>query len=527
MSRSTGDDTAGSTRVTPDEVMDALEEVLASSSFARNPRSRDFLAFVVTETLAGRGARLKERTVARRALNRPATFDARDDSGVRVQARRVRAALEHYYETEGRDAAVRISIPKGSYVPQFEVGAVTGPDATADRTLGPGVVVVQFTTADGSDMASALALGLTDSLVRELSRFPGIRVVGPVVREGQDGGETGERRLGARLDVQYVLRGTVHALGDAVRVTVRLVDAGTGDVVWSDAFECPAASCLGFAGQDDIVRQIAGFLGDYSGVVLRHAASQSTPSGSPVVWSAIMQYYGALDTNSPEAAAVVAGPLKAALALEPKNPQLLSMLASVESFAAIFLEGAEREEASGRSEEYARATLAIDPGNAHAHLTLATSALTRGRPRLCIEEVHQAIALAPSNPSILYGAGWVLALAGEWESGVAYVRQSTLLNPTHPTIRYALLAVDRLMAGDHAGALVDATRYGGNGDFWGPMLRALALSGLGHASEARDDLVRAQVLEPRLREVVAWWPDLPERARTFLVESLDGVTVAG
>ena len=120
MSRSTGDDTAGSTRVTPDEVMDALEEVLASSSFARNPRSRDFLAFVVTETLAGRGARLKERTVARRALNRPATFDARDDSGVRVQARRVRAALEHYYETEGRDDAVRISIPKGSYVPQFD-----------------------------------------------------------------------------------------------------------------------------------------------------------------------------------------------------------------------------------------------------------------------------------------------------------------------------------------------------------------------------------------------------------------------
>ena len=40
-------------------------------------------------------------------------------------------------------------------------------------------------------MASALALGLTDSLVRELSRFPGIRVVGPVVREGHDGGETG------------------------------------------------------------------------------------------------------------------------------------------------------------------------------------------------------------------------------------------------------------------------------------------------------------------------------------------------
>ncbi len=239
-----------------------------------------------------------------------------------------------------------------------------------------------------------------------------------------------------------------------------------------------------------------------------------------------MQYYGALDTNSPEAAAVVAEPLRAALAIEPDNPQLLSMLASVESFAAIFLEGPEREAATERSEEYARAALAIDPGNAHAHLILGTAALARGRRRLCIEEIRQAIALASSNPSILYGAGWILALAGEWESGVAYVRESTRLNPTHPTIRYYLLAVDRLLAGDHAGALVDAARYRGQGDFWGPLLRALALWGLGHPDEARDDLVRAEVLEPRLREVVAWWPDLPEHARAFLADSIDSVTAA-
>ena len=231
-----------------------------------------------------------------------------------------------------------------------------------------------------------------------------------------------------------------------------------------------------------------------------------------------MQYYGALDTNSPEAAAVVAGPLKAALAIEPKNPQLLSMLASVESFAAIFLEGAEREEASGRSEEYARAALAIDPGNAHAHLTLATSALARGRPRLCIEEVHQAIALAPSNPSILYGAGWILALAGEWESGVAYVRRVDAPQSHAPDD--PLCPARR---GPPAGRRPcgrarrrDALRR--EGRLLGTAAAGPRAVGARSRDEARDDLVRAEVLEPRLREVVAWWPDLPERARTFLAE---------
>ena len=68
--------------VVPADVVEALGRVLNSRPFRRSPRARGFLAYVVTETLSGRGERLSERTIARRALHRDADFDGRADASV-------------------------------------------------------------------------------------------------------------------------------------------------------------------------------------------------------------------------------------------------------------------------------------------------------------------------------------------------------------------------------------------------------------------------------------------------------------
>jgi hypothetical protein len=67
--------TGGASEVGPSEAATALRRVLDSEAFARAARSRDFLAYVASEVLAGRGARLHERTVARYALGHSDGFD--------------------------------------------------------------------------------------------------------------------------------------------------------------------------------------------------------------------------------------------------------------------------------------------------------------------------------------------------------------------------------------------------------------------------------------------------------------------
>jgi adenylate cyclase len=510
--------------VSRDRAIDALRRILASDAFADSPRARDFLAFVVRETLDGRGARLKERTVARGALDRSASFDPRSDSGVRVQARRVRVALEKYYADEGRLEEVRISLPKGSYIPVIS----PAPDTPAPigsghstTTLGPGVAVVRFTRPVDDDASAALAIGLTESLAGALSSFPGIRVVGPVEGDGPSPTAPAERRLGARLHVQYVVRGAVLTSKDAVFITVRLVDAGSGEVVWAESFDRPAAELAGFTGQDDVVRRVAGAVGDYGGAVLRHAAHSGGQTANPVVWSAMLAFYEGLERASPESASRLQRSLLEAHEVEPENALVLSMLASTESYLAIYSDAHDPEAMAEACVMHARRALALDPSSGHAHLTLGIAALSRGNVPLCLEHLRLAVELGPNDPSILYGAGWYFGVAGEWDFGVSLVRESVRLNPTSPTLRYVYLAVDELIAEDFAAALADAMRYPHEDEVWQPLLLALALAGLGYRDEASAEVARAATMVPDLRRHVRESQEFPRMCLDVLASQLD------
>ncbi|HEY1239801.1 MAG TPA: hypothetical protein VGF16_04550 [Bryobacteraceae bacterium] len=95
-----------------------LEGVLESPTFAGSRRRQDFLRYVVEETLAGRGASIKEANIAVDVFGRSNDFDAQTASIVRVTAADIRKRLAQAYEAGlGRD--LRIELPLGGYQPAF------------------------------------------------------------------------------------------------------------------------------------------------------------------------------------------------------------------------------------------------------------------------------------------------------------------------------------------------------------------------------------------------------------------------
>ena len=116
-------------------INEALARVLASQVFRGAARQCRFLEFVVRQTLDGHADQIKAFVIAIDVFDRDEGFDPVGDPVVRVQAGRVRQSLDRYYATEGATDPVRITIPKGRYVPHF----VTRLDAcgTADDTDCP------------------------------------------------------------------------------------------------------------------------------------------------------------------------------------------------------------------------------------------------------------------------------------------------------------------------------------------------------------------------------------------------------
>jgi hypothetical protein len=118
---------------TAEEVCAALGRIAASDAFRACPQLVAFLRYVVDATLRGGQDRIKGYTIAVEALGRGDDFNPQDDPIVRVEAMRLRRALQRYYADGGRDDAVHIVLPLGSYVPVFRrAAAPVGRDSARD-----------------------------------------------------------------------------------------------------------------------------------------------------------------------------------------------------------------------------------------------------------------------------------------------------------------------------------------------------------------------------------------------------------
>ena len=97
----------------------ALARVLGSPGFEASERLRRFLEYVVEESINGRSGSIKAYTIAVDVFGRGADFDPNTDPIVRIEAGRLRRALERYYLTAGASDPLIVEIPKGGYAPKF------------------------------------------------------------------------------------------------------------------------------------------------------------------------------------------------------------------------------------------------------------------------------------------------------------------------------------------------------------------------------------------------------------------------
>src|SRR5580704_7536586 len=156
-----------------------LTRILASRAFRQADRLKRFLAFIVEETMAGRGERLKEFAVGVEVFGKDDSFDPRNDPIVRVQARRLRAQLARYYHEEGHDDEVVIELPKGGYAPVFRPLKKTSGSRSATPALVSRNTVLVLPFSDHSPAANQeyFCQGIRQEIIQTLTGMEPIRLV--------------------------------------------------------------------------------------------------------------------------------------------------------------------------------------------------------------------------------------------------------------------------------------------------------------------------------------------------------------
>jgi hypothetical protein len=103
----------------PQQIRDALSEVLLSIPFRASKQSQHLLQYLVVQTMEGHDEMLKERIVGANVFGRKADYDTGADPIVRVRAADLRKRLAQYYNGDGAKTDIRIEMAPGSYRPVF------------------------------------------------------------------------------------------------------------------------------------------------------------------------------------------------------------------------------------------------------------------------------------------------------------------------------------------------------------------------------------------------------------------------
>jgi serine/threonine-protein kinase len=122
----------------------------------------------------------------------------------------------------------------------------------------PSLAVLPFANMSADKENEYFSDGLAEDIIDALTQVPGLRVMARTSAFAFRGKAQDVREIGARLNVEHILEGSVRKAGNRIRVTAQLVKASDGYHLWSQRFDREMTDV--FAVQDEISQAIVGKL---------------------------------------------------------------------------------------------------------------------------------------------------------------------------------------------------------------------------------------------------------------------------
>ena len=316
-----------------------LARIASSPQFEDSKRLVEFLRYVVTEALAGREHQLTGRAVGQAVFGRGPDFDPQHDAIVRVEAGRLRRRLSLYYAATGAGDPLRITIPKGGYVPTFELVAAP---AGMSSTSATGVT---------SRSQSRVVLGVAGVVVLLAMAFGGYALI----RDPGSGTTADARRFTANSEA--------HAL-----------------FVESLSISWPPTNRQRVEAALDLAREVARLDADFAGGYAAEAK---------LLWRYIM--FGHSEAPAEDAARALEL-AETAISLQPEFGWGYQALSRARHLTGD-LDGAVAA---------ARQAADLQPMDAESQGNLGLILLITGRPEEAIAPLREAIRLAGDNPRAPY-----------------------------------------------------------------------------------------------------------------------------
>ena len=297
-----------------------------------------------------------------------------------------------------------------------------------DETTGraPSILVLPFENLSEDPAQEQFADGITEDIITDLSSLSRLRVMGNNTSFSYKGRSVRPQEVGAELDVDFVLEGSIRRQGETIRINSQLVDARTGFQKWAERYDRDLAEV--FAVQDEVTDSIVAALA--IGLDSRERTNLAyRPTDNLEAYKYFREGQGLAGSSTRENNLLAQAAYRKAIQADPAYGRAYSALAYTLAFN--FRRGWNDApmQTIDRALELARKAVQLDSSTPQTYWSLGYVHMMRKEFELAEKAVARALEIAP-NFADGYG---LLALIknslGEAQTAVELVEKGMQLNP--------------------------------------------------------------------------------------------------
>jgi TolB-like protein len=476
---------------------------------------------------------------------------------VRVEATRLRRTIDRYYSGLGADDAIRIDLPRGSYIPTFSrraaaapappralvpppldrwpirllalaaVAAIVvvialsqrhalGPNVTAMppgapqpavAALPPGngmpvLLMAPFEVSGAPGPRSISARSLAEMLSNAFTHFDLVNVL-PEPRDrpaapGQDSAPAREPRA------DYRFSGSVEYAADgAARLSFRLIDAADGSIIWSRAIDRVVADDGKASAEEKVVRDLAGtLLQPYGVIYARQRTKVLNGTDTDPRYRCLVDVIESFSSFDGSEFARGRDCLEQLTSRDPSFALGFSYLAAVDQREYLYGFAARPGDAPPleRGLIAARRGVELNPESSRAYEMVFVILFARHEFAAAFDAANKAVALNRYDMRVLGAYGARLISSDDIEKGLALLRQAGNEGTVRPPFEEFFLFLGEYLRGDMSDAVFHADQITNDSFQLGLIARALAAAARGNGGAARAALARLVALNPAWRD---------------------------
>jgi TolB-like protein/DNA-binding SARP family transcriptional activator/lipoprotein NlpI len=396
---------------------------------------------------------------------------AYSDNGDRSHAlqayKRCQQALREELEVEPESATIELrdriaggeSKPMQAPTPEsgessFDAPATTG-YRNGESSLAPlsstdlRIAVLPFYNLSGVPEQEYFSVGITDSIILNLSLFPGLNVKS---RNSSFAFKQQIKSLGeisSELNVDYIVEGSIRRSQDQVRLTVQLIEATGGNQIWGKRYDSDLENLFDL--EEELSRSIAATVTGQIESDLQRIAVAKGAAGQESYDLLLSGIYHAVRFNRHDSLIGIEK-LNQCLAQDPDNVRAHVHLYSCHSMNYLERWVEDYKASFQLAAEHIQKALALSPESTLVQAYYAEYLIFNGESDKAAKHLNKALEINPNDPDALSVKALHLEIQGDFDAALETAELSYRLDPYHPWTEWEL-SVCRYYCGRYEAAL--------------------------------------------------------------------------